>query len=209
VIEPEPPKEPPKPPEPEPEPEKPIPAPPKPDAKPDAKPRVAHPMSVATISKDAPPSDHAVVTDGTDEPVFGVSMESTSQQGGPAVAVGNTLTPGTPAAPAKQAAKPAGPPTVAAYEATKLPLPQGRCFGTYTDEAKAAGIEGTVVLDLTVDEAGHAHDVTVVKGLEHGLSAAALTALKGCQFTPGEKDGKPVAVRVKGFKVTFALQDAR
>jgi TonB family protein len=150
-----------------------------------------------------------VQTDGTDEPVFGVSMDSTSQQGGPTVAVGNTLTPGTPSAPAKPAGKPAAPPPVAAYEATKLPLPQGRCFGTYTDEAKAAGIEGTVVLDLTVDESGHARDVTVVKGLEHGLSAAALAAMKGCQFTPGEKDGKPVAVRIKGFKITFVLQDAR
>ena len=77
------------------------------------------------------------------------------------------------------------------------------------DEARAASIEGTVVLDLIVDEQGHARDIKVVQGLDHGLTQAAITALAGCSFTPGEKDGHPVAVRVRGFKIRFVLADAQ
>ncbi len=200
--------EPPPPPPPEPDPTpppKPVPTATKPVASP---PRVAHTPTVAPVVSDTPASEHAVQTSGTDEPVYGVTMESTSQQGGPSVAVGNTLSPAAPSG-APRPAKPAGAAVVPQFEATKLPLPQGRCFGTYTEEAKTAGTEGTVVLDLTVDETGHARDVTVTQGLEHGLSAAAVAALRACKFSPGEKDGKPAAVRIRGFKITFQLADAR
>ncbi len=202
VIEPEPPKEPPKPPE-----------PPKPEPLPEVatipKARPVRAATVAPVAHDAPPPDHPAVqtSDTTDTPVFGVTMESTSAQGGgPAMPLGNTLSPATGAGSA-QAPKPLAPP-VAAYEASKLPLPQGRCFGHYTDEARAAGVEGTVVLDLTVDEHGRARDVTVVQGLGHGLSDAAKRALLACRFTPGEKDGKAVPVRIRGFKIEFVLQEA-
>jgi periplasmic protein TonB len=88
-----------------------------------------------------------------------------------------------------------------------MPLPQGRCIGKYTDEAKRAAIEGTVILDLIVSETGRARDIRVVSGLEHGLTDAAIAAIKECRFTPGEKDGTPVAVRVRGFKIRFLLQN--
>jgi TonB family protein len=199
VIEPEPPKEPEKPPEPK------LPEPtPKTADVPKARP--VHAPLVAPVARDAPPPDHpAVQTDSSDEaPVFGVTMESTSAQGGNAVSVGNTLAPSAGSAAA--APKPL-PPPVAAFEATKLPLPQGRCFGKYTDEARAAGLEGTVVLDLTVDEKGRARDISIVQGLGQGLSEAAKRALLACNFTPGEKDGKPVAVRIRGFKIEFVLNE--
>src|SRR4029078_9137910 len=96
---------------------------------------------------------------------------------------------------------------VAAFEATKMPMPQGRCFGKYTEEAKAAGVEGTVVLDIIVGEDGHARDVQVTQGLPAGLTQAAITALRQCTFTPGEKDGKPVPVKIRGFKIQFVLSE--
>lgn len=86
-----------------------------------------------------------------------------------------------------------------------MPLPQGRCAGRYTDEAKAAAIEGTVVLDLVVGDNGRVREVSVVSGLGYGLTAAAITAVKECRFSPGEKDGTPVPVRVRGFKIRFVL----
>lgn len=197
---PEPPPEPPKPEEPKPEPlivphEKPTPH--------------AKVPQLAAVAKDAPPPDHpAVTTDTTDEPVFGVSMSSTSPAGtGPAIPIGNTtrVAPNTgSAAQVKELATP-----VAAFEATKMPLPQGRCFGKYTEEAKASGDEGTVVLDLIVGEDGHVRDIKVVEGLPHGLTEAAVAALKDCRFSPGEKDGKPVPVRVRGFKIHFVLSEAQ
>ena len=88
-----------------------------------------------------------------------------------------------------------------------MPLPQGRCAGKYTDEAHAAAIEGVVVLDLIVDEHGRARDITVVEGLSHGLTEAPIAALKACTFTPGEKDGQPVPVRVRGFKIRFLMEE--
>ena len=196
---PPPPPEPPKPPEPKPEPE----------------PKVVHEKPTAhpqptihdVVPKDVPVADHAVVApESSTPPVFGVTMESTSQAGGTPVPVGNTQQPA--AGSAAPQAKPAAAP-VAAYEVTKMPLPQGRCSGKYTDEAKAAALEGTVVLDLIVDEQGNARDIQVVEGLGHGLTEAAKTALASCHFTPGEKDGRAVAVRVRGFKIRFVLQDAQ
>ena len=60
-----------------------------------------------------------------------------------------------------------------------------------------------------VDEQGRARDIKVVEGLDHGLTQAAITALQGCHFSPGEKDGKPVPVRVRGFKIRFVLADGQ
>ena len=96
---------------------------------------------------------------------------------------------------------------VPAYQVTTMPLPQGRCVGKYTEEAKRAAIEGTVILDLIVSETGRTRDIHVVSGLGHGLTEAAIAAIKECRFSPGEKDGAPVAVRVRGFKIRFLLQN--
>ena len=199
----------PPPPPPEPEPPKP-PEEPKPEPKTEVheapKPHARLPVE-AVQPKDVPPPDHPVVeaTPG-DEPVFGTTMESTSTAGtGPAVPIGNTARPEVgsgSAVPVKHAEEP-----VQAFEATKMPLPQGHCYGKYNDDALKAGIEGTVVLDLIVGEDGRVRDVVVVQGIGHGLDEAARAALRDCRFSPGEKDGKPVAVRIRGFKITFVLPD--
>ncbi len=198
--------------EPEPEPAKMPDPPPTPKATPIVhdKPRARPPQAqiVAATPKDTPPADHAPVATGTtDKPVFGVTLESTSQGGtGPAMPIGNTTRaqPGATAAPSS--VEPLAAP-VAAYEATRMPLPEGRCSGTYTDDARQAGVEGTVVLDLVVGADGATHDIQVVSGLPHGLTEAAIAALRTCRFSPGEKDGQPVAVRVRGFKIRFVLSD--
>jgi len=197
---------PPRDPEPEPKPEEPKPPEPKPVHE---RPRapVAHAVVHDVAPKDAPPPDHpAVVADVSTTPVFGVTMESTSQAGnGPAVPVGNT-TRHEPTPSAGSGAKPLAEP-VAAYEVTKMPLPQGRCAGKYTEEARQAAIEGTVVLDLVVGEDGSARDIHVVSGLSHGLTEAAIAALRACRFDPGERNGTRVPVRVRGFKIRFVMQD--
>jgi protein TonB len=86
-----------------------------------------------------------------------------------------------------------------------MPMPLGRCDGRYTDEARKAGVEGTVTLALVVQPDGTTSDVTVVSGLPHGLSDAAALALRACRFTPGERKGQPVAVRINDFKIIFVL----
>jgi TonB family protein len=90
-----------------------------------------------------------------------------------------------------------------------MPLPVGQCTGRYTEKARQAGLEGTVILDIVVGEDGTVRDVTIVQGLGEGLSEAAVRALKSCRFTPGERDGKPVPVRIRRFRVNFALGEAK
>jgi protein TonB len=172
--------------------------------------RTAAPPTTDLPRQEAPPPDRPQVANtGPVGPVFGVTMESTSQAGsGPAMPIGNSggAVGATEDAVAHGGAKGAMAP-VPAYQVTTMPLPQGRCIGKYTDEAKRAAIEGTVILDLIVSETGRARDIHVVSGLEHGLTEAAIAALKECRFSPGEKDGAPVAVRVRGFKIRFLLQN--
>lgn len=96
-------------------------------------------------------------------------------------------------------------PTASNPRGDSMPLPN-RCVGRYTREARQAAIEGTVVLDLVVGVDGRARDVQIVSGLGYGLDEAAIEAIVGCHFDPGEKGGVPVAVRIRGFKIKFFLR---
>ncbi len=157
------------------------------------------------------PNSDAVATDTTDTPVFGFTMESTSAAGaGPAMPVGNTLMAKPEDAPAPKRAGPvkALAPPVPVYEVTKMPTMRGRCRGDYTERARAAGTEGTVVLDLIVGDDGRTRDIRIVEGLPNGLSEAAVAALKRCRFAPGRRGGMAVAVRLRAFKIRFFLDDA-
>ena len=68
----------------------------------------------------------------------------------------------------------------------------------YTTEAMRAKIQGAVELKMVVRADGTVGDVTVVKSLDtqFGLDVAAIEAAKKWRFTPGMKDGKPVATLV-------------
>jgi TonB family protein len=147
----------------------------------------------------------------SDTPVFGLSMESTSAAGGPAFRVGNTLqTKPKDHDDAAQAGAGHGLLTpVPAYEVTKLPVPKGgQCpSGPYTDEAREAGLEGTVILTFVVDESGRVRDIKVLQGLGMGLSEAAKRAIAACPFVPGERNGQRVPTRVPAYKVRFTLRE--
>jgi len=134
---------------------------------------------------------------------FSVSMQSSSGPGEMAVAP-----PGHGGAPSAHAGPPGAAPAIEGAAASVLPLPVGRCSGTYTEEARQAGIEGTVILDLVVGEDGRPRDIKVVQGLAHGLTGAAIAALRRCRFTPGERSGARVAVRLRAFKIRFLLLDS-
>lgn len=77
----------------------------------------------------------------------------------------------------------------------------------YTQAAKDAGIQGTVVLDAEVLADGTIGDVKVKQSLDakYGLDDQAVKAIKQWTFEPGTKDGKPVPVRVD-IEITFTLK---
>ena len=74
----------------------------------------------------------------------------------------------------------------------------------YTEEARKAKKQGTCVLWLIVDAAGHPRDIKVVRGLGLGLDAKALEAVRQWRFQPALKDGKPVDVQIS-VEVEFHL----
>ena len=64
----------------------------------------------------------------------------------------------------------------------------------YSPDARADHIQGTVVLQLAVNEKGHAIGVSVISPLGFGLDERAQAAVETWEFTPGMKDGKPVKI---------------
>jgi TonB family protein len=75
----------------------------------------------------------------------------------------------------------------------------------YTDQARAAKLEGTVALVMVVGVDQRAHDIKVKKSLDPGLDASAVASIKAWRFQPGTKNGKPVPVRAN-VEVNFRLQ---
>jgi TonB family protein len=74
----------------------------------------------------------------------------------------------------------------------------------YTEEARAAKLEGTVVLYVEIDVTGTATNLRVQRGLGVGLNEKAIEAVKQWRFKPGQKDGKPVTVAAT-IEVNFRL----
>lgn len=71
---------------------------------------------------------------------------------------------------------------------------------TYPAEAKKQKIQGTVVLDVTVDEQGKVVETKVIKSVDSSLEEAAIKAMKQWEYAPLIVDGKPKAFIVS---VTF------
>jgi TonB family protein len=74
----------------------------------------------------------------------------------------------------------------------------------FSEEARKARYQGTVVLWLVVGPDGHARDVHVQGSLGMGLDEKAMEAISSWRFEPGRKDGIPVAVQVN-VEVNFKL----
>lgn len=74
----------------------------------------------------------------------------------------------------------------------------------YSEEARKAKFEGTVVLWLIVDANGRPRDLRVARSLGMGLDEKALQAVRLWRFKPAMKDGTPVAVEVN-VEVNFHL----
>ena len=74
----------------------------------------------------------------------------------------------------------------------------------YSEEARKAKFQGTVVLFIVVDEHGNPRDLKVIRPLGLGLDQKAIEAVEKWRFNPGKKDGKPVPVQAT-IEVNFRL----
>ena len=74
----------------------------------------------------------------------------------------------------------------------------------YSEEARKAKYQGTVVLWVIVGPDGHVRDVRVARSLGMGLDEKAMEAVRQWRFEPAKKDGQPVPVQVS-IEVNFRL----
>jgi protein TonB len=67
------------------------------------------------------------------------------------------------------------------------------------------GLEGVVVLALTVDVGGRVAEARVVEDPGHGFGEAAVRVVRReCRFDPARRDGEPVATTLR-YTVRFVL----
>ena len=178
---------------------------PKPEPKPAAveppKPKPAPARKVATTtpkpSLAPPPPAPSAPKTAAPAPDFGLTLASGD---GPAVAAPRPVAPKPQAAPVKQAPRPkvlaaaGAPEEEACPEPAVKPKPVNIVQPAYTDDARAAQIEGKVRVEITVGTDGTVTDVRVLAGLGHGLDEAALAAAKASTFEPGTSCGKPITM---------------
>jgi protein TonB len=74
----------------------------------------------------------------------------------------------------------------------------------YSEDARKAKYQGTVLLSVIVDEHGIVRDIRVLRPLGLGLDQKAIEAVTQWKFRPGMKDGRPVAVQAT-IEVNFRL----
>jgi len=84
------------------------------------------------------------------------------------------------------------------------PVPLYKPEPEYSEEARKAKYQGTVVLYIEVDPTGHPRNLRVVRSLGLGLDEKAIEAVEKWRFRPGYKDGKPVTVAAT-IEVNFRL----
>ncbi len=65
----------------------------------------------------------------------------------------------------------------------------------YSEEARLAKLEGSVLLSLVVAADGQPRDIQVLRPLGLGLDESAVESVRAWQFKPGTKSGTPVAVQ--------------
>jgi len=74
----------------------------------------------------------------------------------------------------------------------------------YSEEARKAKYQGTVVLWVVVGPDGRPRDIRVARSLGLGLDEKAIDAVRQWKFDPARKDGTPVAVQIN-VEVNFRL----
>lgn len=77
----------------------------------------------------------------------------------------------------------------------------------YPDDARAAGIGGTFIIQTTIDVDGKAKNSEILKGIDHdNLRKAALFAVEATGWKPAMKDGQAVAAKIS-IPIVFRLKE--
>ena len=74
----------------------------------------------------------------------------------------------------------------------------------YSNAARAAKFQGTVLLSVVITADGQVTSIYVLKGAPFGLTTKAIEAVRNWHFKPAESDGKPISIRIQ-VETTFHL----
>lgn len=85
------------------------------------------------------------------------------------------------------------------------PVPLHPILPRYTEPARRAGMQGTVIVEAIIDEKGNATNVRILRGLPMGLDRSAVEAIQQTQFKPAMIGKRPVKVYFT-LTVNFAIQ---
>jgi protein TonB len=171
-------------PEPEPEPE-PV-AEPEPEKKPEPKKALQQLQAPTEIPTDRPAEAEPVASSGPEEDPYAKAQVTEQVEAKPAIVEAPK-----PPPPKPKPVVPRGP--IRVTESVTPPTPVSQSAPGYPAEAKAAGIEGTVIIKYVVSERGDVTSAELVRGPAE-LAPACLTAVKGWRFQPALLEGRPVAV---------------
>jgi protein TonB len=117
-------------------------------------------------------------------------------QGSPGGIAGGGGASGTPRVAEARDLAPDRPPA-ACTEALVKARTLDEVHASYTDEAIASQIEGTVRVEISVDDAGAVSAVRVLQGLGYGLDERALSAARALRFNAASRCGVTEASTVK------------
>ncbi len=76
---------------------------------------------------------------------------------------------------------------------------------SYPSDARADGVEADVPLEIVVNAAGAVVDARALRHAGHGLDEAALAAVRSYTFTPAQREGRSVRVRMR-WVVQFRIE---
>lgn len=138
--------------------------------------------------------------------VYGVSRKAiTDDTQSETVKAGNTVAKEVDAVKMKASDVDTLPVPTDEYLVQKMPVLLSEVKIPYPPEAKKNGIEGPVIMDVLIDQAGSVRDAKLISGPSEELSRAALKAVMQFKFNPAVMQDKPVAVRIR-YAYRFILE---
>ncbi len=90
------------------------------------------------------------------------------------------------------------------YLVSEMPVVISEVRPVYPKTAKEKQLEGSVALDVLIDDLGNVRLVNVIEG-EEIFRSGAIEAMKRFRFKPAKVDGKSVAVRIR-YTLNFKLE---
>jgi len=139
--------------------------------------------------------------------VFGMSRKAitSSDSSAPEAKAGNTLAKTPDDTKLKESDADSLPIPTDDYLVSQMPVLLGDFRVPYPADAKKAGVQGAVLMDLLIDAEGRVRQAQVIKPLFPSLDAAALEAAKRLVFKPARVADQTVAVRIR-YAYRFVLE---